>query len=114
MLQKGNRMGFNKVAFLLNDFSHEIIEKPNQVIGKLTEHYSTLTPKQEMAVNLHRAVEAGEELLHSQALQVFPSFHANNTKFYMAGGNCCNELEIKNYSKSKGRKTVTLILPDWA
>jgi hypothetical protein len=52
--------------------------------------------------------------LHSQALEVLPSFHASQYKFFMAGGNTITELEVAQFSTARAKeRTIKLHLPSW-
>lgn len=56
----------------------------------------------------------GEPRVHDQALEVLPTFHADQHKIFMAGGNCIVELQALRYGKTKeGKRTITLELPEW-
>ena len=108
-------MGFNTVAFLLNDFMHELRKSPKAVTWGLTyppmsDGWSLNWFDQMNQV----ALENNEPLIHSQALKVLPTFHADNTTYLRAGGNGITELRTLRYGKTKeGKNTVTLELPDW-
>ena len=107
-------MGFNTVAFILNDFVHELADNPHTTAYMVGNPYngSEEPYMQKQAASV--AVANGERVPHSQALRVLPSFHASGRKFFMAGGNCIVECEVIRYRKRNGKKTVTLELPDWA
>jgi hypothetical protein len=101
-------MGYNTVAFLLNDFMGTLKDSPNTIV-KILSH--PRMSKQDRIVDW--TVE-GERPVHSQALEVLPTFHADEQKFFVAGGNCITELTAIKLGVSKeGKKTVTLELPDW-
>lgn len=108
-------MGFNTVAFLLNDFMHCIEKSPLTVSWALSH-----PPYSKQSINSWRdqvdryADECGEPSLHSQALEVLPTFHADGHKWLFAGGNTIAELKFVRFGKDKdGGRTVTLKLPDW-
>lgn len=109
-------MGFNTVAFLLNDFMHSLEKSPHTVTNMLVhppmgEH----DRKYHEAMAAHTANTKGEPGVDPQALLVLPTFHADQTQYFMAGGNCINSLKFVRFSKTKdGKKTVTLELPEWA
>ncbi len=109
-------MGYNTVAFLLNDLMGSLEHSPKAVLFALTHPpmgsdklSAESWRKQVDAV----AVEAGEPRLHSQALEVLPTFHADWTQYLKVGGNCVQPMtEIVRYGKTKdGRRTITLVLP---
>jgi hypothetical protein len=108
-------MGFNTVAFILNDFAHELADNPHATafmvghpyLGSREEHVR----KQVESV----AAEHGEKVPHSQALEMLPSFHASYRKFFTAGGNCITELKVLRTQKDRktGKRVVVLELPDY-
>lgn len=61
----------------------------------------------------HKYVAEGEKPIHGQAVEVLPTFHADEQKFFVAGGNCIVELKVIRFGVKDGKKTVTLELPDW-
>jgi hypothetical protein len=111
-------MGYNTVAFILNDFSSEFEKSPKTVAWRLAHPPHRGDEKSfpgywdKVLNSLSR--DFNESRLHSQALEILPTFHANETKFLRAGGNCIVELKPVRYGKTKeGKRTVTLELPDW-
>ena len=110
-------MGYNTVAFLLNDLMHETARSPKALTWALTHPPngpSTLERNSWRQQVSLVADEAGEPRLHPQALEVLPTFHADWTQFFVAGGNLIEALETVRYGKTKdGRPTVTLVLPKW-
>lgn len=109
-------MGFNTVAFILNDFSHELPESPEYVAFKLAHPPMC----KEDAVHVeHQAMsvarEAGEKIPHHQALDVLPTFHADMRKFFTAGGNCISELKFvkTTVNRKTGKRCVVLELPEY-
>lgn len=110
-------MGFNTVAFLLNDLSSELERCPKQVIASLKNPPMGKDDKSRYRKWMRSiAKENNEPLLPDQALEVLPTFHADNIQYLLAGGNCIETLDVLRYGKDKktGRKTVTLIVPEWA
>lgn len=110
-------MGFNTVAFLLNDFMHYIKDSPKTVAWMLAH---PPTSKRDTADGYwwqqvrSVAEDSGEPVPHEQMLEIMPTFHADHTAFIRAGGNCITELQIVRYGKTKeGKRTVTLELPAW-
>lgn len=109
-------MGFMTVVFLLNDFGHTIEASPHATASLLTyPPMSDCDRASHLQRAEHVATQHGESMPHSQAVQVFPTFHADNRKFYMAGGNCMVELTPLRVRKDRktGRKVVVLDLPDY-
>ena len=110
-------MGFNTVAFLLNDMMDSISKCPHQAAYILTHPPLSERDKKEDEQRLHAtlveiAKEHNEPMIHFQALEMMPTFHANYTAFFRAGQNSMDQLEVHKYGKLKnGKKTVTLILP---
>lgn len=108
-------MGFNTVAFILNDMMSSMERSPKTALWVLTHppmsehdahHYHNLGNE--------IARENGEQIL-GQALEVLPTFHSSQHMFYIAGGNTIKNLEVLRFSKDRktGKKVVTLVLPDW-
>lgn len=114
-------MGFNTVAFLLNDVMDSVSKCPHQAAYILTNPPMGMRDKQGEweRNNLRRtlmkiAQEHNEPMIHPQALEMMPTFHADDTTYFRAGGNTIDRLEFHKYGKLKdGRKTITLILPDY-
>jgi len=108
-------MGFNTVAFLLNDFMHYIEESPKTVAWLLAHPPMNGGERERIhALLLSLADEFNEPVLHFQALQVLPTWHADGFKFLVAGRNTIAELKWIREGKTKdGKRTVTLELPDW-
>ena len=109
-------MGFNTVAFVLNDFSHDIEKSPKTAAyylrnGYNLSYYERHGKRHELESFL--AKKYNEPTLHPQALKVFDSFHADGTKYYRAGGNCCVELPVHKIYKNKGKKYIVLEAPEW-
>ena len=111
-------MGFNTVAFLLNDFGRNIESSPKTVAWALShplmcDNEKSRSSFQQCLDSL--ADEYGEPRLHSQALEVIPTFHADCQKFFYAGRNNIAELQFVRYgvNRKTGKRTVTVELPDW-
>ncbi len=111
-------MGYNTIAFLLNDLSHELEKSSPKTAAYALAHPPF--PSDIESGRWRKLINAvadknNEPRPHSQALQVLPTFHASERKFLMAGGNCINELKLVGYRKSRktGKLNVTLELPDW-
>lgn len=108
-------MGYNTVAFVLNDLMHELQRSPKTVAHALScpPHSAADVPRWKDMVRGF-ADDFNEPRLHPQALEVLPTFHADWMQFIVAGGNCIETLEVLRYGKAKdGAPTVTLKLPNW-
>ena len=106
-------MGFNTVAFLLNDHMRSIEESP-QTVSYLLSHPQIWENKQYLNIEKRNcARDFDEPTLHSQALEVLPTFHANYTYWYQAGGNCIDSLKFVKRITIKGKRCVVLELPEW-
>ncbi len=110
-------MGFNTVAFLLNDYKHLLEQSPKTVAYALM--HPPLGKDREAFENWRSDIRAvaqqhNEPMLHHQALEVLPSFHASNRQWLTAGKNSIDELTFVRFSKNNaGKKLVTLELPHW-
>lgn len=105
-------MGYNTVVFLLNDFMDEIAKAPKTVAWLLSHPVGEQERFDQLRHQL--ADENKEPVPHHQALEILPTFHADERHFYMAGGNCIEELKFRRYSKGKdGKFLITLEAPDW-
>jgi hypothetical protein len=110
-------MGYNTVAFVLNDFARDIAQAPYQAAYLLA--HPPLGPgeneKWMIREMLNRIAEEHKEpRIHGQALEVLPTFHASDTQYFRAGGNCIAPLKVVRYGKTKeGKHTITLELPEW-
>jgi hypothetical protein len=110
-------MGFNTVVFICNDNLGQISKAPQSVKDLLVSPPMGESSKKRMESPEYRrqvAERFDEPILFSDALEVLPTFHADETKFLRAGQNCIVELKFVKYGKTKeGKRTVTLELPDW-
>ena len=110
-------MGFNTIAFLLNDFMHVLKNSPKTVTWGVSHPPQSNDPRDLHMWREHMilvAKENNEPYVHSQALEVLPTFHAGCTTYLRAGGNCIEKLNVVRYSKTKeGKNTITLELPTW-
>lgn len=110
-------MGYNTVAFVLNDLMSDIERSPKTAAWLLSHPpMGSSDPEQRAFKYYHSQLpkDFGEPTLHSQALEVLPTFHADEQHFFVAGGNCIQQLQPVAYGVTKeGKKTVTLELPDW-
>lgn len=110
-------MGFNTVAFLLNDLMHELEKSPKTVAWALS--HPPMGDSEEAQRHWRRdndsvSEEHGEPRLHPQALEVLGTFHADHTSFVRAGQNRVDKLKIVRYQTWKTKKCVLLELPEWA
>lgn len=110
-------MGYNTVAFVLNDFLDELKRAPHATVAALLyPPYGVENERERQRWReLVRAVaeEHGEPVPHFQAIHTFPTFHADNQRWFHAGGNWMEELKFLRYGKTKdGKLTVTLELPE--
>lgn len=108
-------MGWNTVAFLLNDHSHELEESPKTVAWALA-HPPVMCDPEYITHQVRLVAQTNKErMISQQTIHILPSFHADNRIFFMAGGNTIVDCEVLKYGKTKeGKKTVTLVLPEWA
>ena len=112
-------MGFNTVAFVLNDHMHEIIKCPNAVTWGLchppmSDHPSEILSWKSQVLSVAREHNEQEfSPLLSSSFRVLPTYHADNLKFFVAGRNTIKELPVIRYNKTNDKRTVTLELPDW-
>lgn len=109
-------MGFNTVVMLLNDCMHEIEKAPNG-LAYLLCHPPMCKSEMENYLRKHaieKSVEHNEPSGALYGVTVMPTFHADFTKFFRAGQNDIEACEVLRFGKTKdGKKTVTLILPDY-
>ena len=105
-------MGFNTVAFLLNDYVHTLEASPKTVAWMLAHAPMLGSAREEAWLVADKHVEPR---VHPQVLEVLPSWHADGRKFFVAGGNCITECPALRWGKDKetGQRTVTLLLPSW-
>jgi len=108
-------MGFNTVAFVLNDYMHYLEESP-KTVAWLLAHPPMSEREGPHLHNLLRSLadEFNEPVLHFQALEILPTWHADGFKFLVAGHNTIAELKwIREGETRDGKRTVTLELPEW-
>jgi len=108
-------MGFNTVAFVLNDLSHELEKSPRTVAHMLSHAPMGYGKEEQYYLQMYRdiAKKNSEPVVHEQALRVLPPFHADNIHYFMAGRNEINNLKFVKYHTLKGRKCVLLELPEY-
>ena len=111
-------MGYNTVAFLLNDRMHELDKSPHATTYGLTHppHSDSERDIELWRWGVDRTADQHKEpRIPWQALEVLRTFHADETQYLRAGGNCIAKLEVVRYSKDRksGKNTVTLELPGW-
>ena len=109
-------MGFNTVAFLLNDFGHQLIKSPHAVAHGLV--YAPNFNDEKARQLWRRSIDSvarqhNEPELPHQGHEVLPTWHADGHKWFFAGGNMIQEMKWMRYGKTKeGKLTVTLELPE--
>lgn len=109
-------MGFNTVAFFLNDVMHILAKSPKTLTWALTHppHGGEIDRRSWKQQVYSIAVEAGEPPITEGMLDVLPTFHADARKWLVAGNNQIEELKFVRYSKTgDGKKTVVLELPNY-
>jgi hypothetical protein len=107
-------MGYNTIVFLLNDFMHTLENSPKTVLWEITHPPLPFEDEDVINTQIENVARRNNELLpHFQAITVLPTFHADQRKFFVAGGNCIEELTSIKFSKINGKNTVTLELPEW-
>lgn len=108
-------MGFNTVAFLLNDMMDSLEKNPKTTVYALTHpKWGNDEEKQDWRRAVDRYADSvGEPGLHTQALELMPTWHADGHKWFFAGGNMIREMKFLKYGSTKeGKLTVTLELPE--
>lgn len=109
-------MGYNTVAFILNDLS-DCLERSPKTVAWMLAHPPTGCSRLEKSSLRHQAISVAQDnnepMPHGQALEVLTSFHADCTQYYRAGQNCISELQFVQYLDIKGKKCVVLELPDY-
>jgi hypothetical protein len=93
-------MGFNTVVLILNDIMSDLKDSPKTVAHLLSTSYIHGKGDEHRFREVARefAKEFGEPVPHSQALMPMPTYHADDTHYLRAGGNClvrCATLERK-------------------
>lgn len=111
-------MGNQTVAFLLNDLASTLEKSPKTVA------YALANPPagdDAQALRWWRlcldqvAEENGEPRLHSQALEVLPSFHADDCRVFLFGHNTVVPLRVVSTTvDTDGRRLFTFEMPPWA
>lgn len=111
-------MGFNTVAFILNDHMHWLEKAPHALTFALC-HPPMSDERGEMASWLAQvnsvAQDHNEPRIHLQDFRVLPTFHADERRFLFAGQNDITRLEPVKFGwmDHQTRPTVTLELPKW-
>jgi hypothetical protein len=109
-------VGYNTVAFFLNDFMHELVESPKALAFGICHPPSSDRDDdqrrwRDMVASVAR--ENDEPVPHPQAVELLGTFHADFTQWLAAGGNCITTLKFMRYGTTKdGKLTVTLELPE--
>jgi hypothetical protein len=104
-------MGFNTVAFVLNDFSSDLLAAPKTTAELLV--YGgvggfKLDEQRQRFARLNK-----EPAPHFQAMSDVVSFHADDTHWFRAGGNSLDTLKFVRFGKAKDKRVVILEVPDW-
>ena len=113
-------MGYNTIAFLLNDCMHEIRNSPHAVTHILTHpphHVEGNGDDKEREILLRHAneiaAEHGEPPLTRGGLHMLRTFHADEWQWLVAGWNSVENMKFMRFGTTKdGRLTVTLELPE--
>lgn len=111
-------MGYNTIIFALNDFFNEAARSPHTVAWTVTNPPQSRYQRERdlyRQMASHTAMLYQERPLHPQVLEVLPTFHASEQKFFTAGGNCISELQVlrTQIDRTTGRRVVVLDLPDY-
>jgi hypothetical protein len=111
-------MGYNTIAFLLNDHLHSLEKSPKSVAAILRNPPHAQDDELEKSMlQKHRTQMSDmydEPYVHDQALEMLPTFHADNMKIFIAGGNQISELQVLRIGKTKdGTPTITVEAPKW-
>jgi hypothetical protein len=105
-------MGFNTVAFVLNDLSDQLVKSPKTVCHMLSHPPLSLSEESYYDKMYAEIAHSVGETSIGQALRVMPSFHSKDPEYYLAGGNCISNLKVMKFHTYKGRKCVMLELPE--
>lgn len=108
-------MGWNTVAFVLNDLSH-LIEKSPRTAAHMLSHPPLSYGREEAEyAKMYGEIARNnyhEEPVQGQALKMLPTFHADTTQYFLAGHNDIYNLKFVKFHTLKGRKCVLLELPE--
>lgn len=100
-------MGYNTVAFILNDYVDDLQKAPKTTADLLA--HAVVYREGDVA---RYAQQNDEPIPHSQAIEV-ESFHADETRYYRAGQNSLLTLKYVTTKKVDGKKCVVLELPEF-
>jgi hypothetical protein len=106
-------MGYNTVAFLLNDMMGDIAAAPKTLAYALSHPHLFSDQPDYASRALQRVAEGAGERWNPQALTVMPTWHADAFKFFVAGRNTIAELKWLRGGRSEFSRQVTLELPEW-
>lgn len=118
-------MGWNTVAFVLNDQCHLLEKSPKTVAWMLAHPPSTSDvepdgdPRKDGKGIWWKQVDsvadhAGEPRVNPQTFRLLPTFHADFYQWLAAGWNGIAPLKFVRFGSTKdGKITVTLELPEW-
>lgn len=114
-------MGYNTIAFLLNDMFHVAEKSPKTLLFALLHPPMSRGSEKDVYHDSdwrksidHYADSVGERRLHSQILEAY-TFHADSTQYVRAGQNGLDYMKVLKYGKDRktGKHTVTLEMPEW-
>jgi hypothetical protein len=106
-------MGYLTVALVLNDLASELEKSPKTAAWLLSHapmHYDDKNQYRRTADEVSR--ENNEPRLHSQALEVVPTFHADETHYFRVGQNDITDLKFLGYERRNGKRVVVLEIDD--
>ncbi len=107
-------MGFNTVVFLLNDRMGDIERAPRTLAWLLSHPPMSEREANEWSDLRSQLARENAEPVLTQAVKVMPTFHADEHRIFMAGGNCITQLEALKLIKTKeGKYNLVLELPEW-
>lgn len=110
-------MGMNTVVLLLNDMMDSLGKSPKTVVFHLTN--PPMDGRRILASDYDpdfaRTPMFNEPCLHTQALQILPTYHASDNHFLRAGGNQLARVDVAEYGvdPKTGRKYAKVWLEDW-
>lgn len=110
-------MGMNTIVLLLNDMMDSLEKSPKTAAYHL--YNPPMDGRRMVASNYNPRFALtpmfNEPVLHRQALQVMPTYHADDTHFLRAGGNELARVELAEYGfdRKTGRKFAKVWLEEW-
>ncbi len=119
-------MGFNTIAFILNDSCHELEKSPKTVAWMLAHppNHGDVELNGDRPRTTHGdfwwcqvdnfADQVGEPRVNPQTFRLLPTSHADFYQWLAAGWNGIAPLKFIRFGSTKdGKITVTLELPEW-